>query len=146
MSSKTWFAAAGFISFSIALLHIAIIFISGEGYRYFGAGEEMATMAEAGSYVPAGITAGVALVFALFGLSALSGAGIIRRLPLIKIILIAITCIYLLRGTGFFIELLGFIYNYDVPLRHKVFSFVALITGLIHLTGIIKGWKNLQRK
>lgn len=144
-SNKTWFISAGMISISIALLHIVIIFVGAEGYRYFGAGEEMASMAEAGSFVPGALTACIALVFCLFGIYAFSGAGIIRKLPLLKIVLIAVAAIYVLRGLGFFIEVLGIIYNYNVPVRHAVFSFVALATGIIHLTAIIKGWQGLSK-
>jgi putative oxidoreductase len=145
MRGKIWFMAGAISSFFIAILHIVIIFIGAEGYRYFGAGEEMATMDESGSYIPAAVTAGIACVFTLFGMYALSASGAMKKLPLLKISIIAITVIYTVRGSGFFIELLGIIYDYDVPLRHAVFSFVSLITGLTHLIGLVKAWCRLSQ-
>lgn len=143
MNSKTWFQIGGIISFAIALLHLVVIFIGADAYRYFGAGEEMALMAEEGSYYPATITTGIILVFILFGLYAFSAVGTLRKLPGLKTMLSLITGIYVLRGLGFFVETLGIIYNYDVPVRHAVFSFVAFVTGIIHLIGLIRIWKKL---
>jgi putative oxidoreductase len=143
MRSKAWFSLGAIISLAIALLHVVIIFIGPEAYRYFGAGEEMATMAEKGSFYPALVTTFVALVFSIFGLYALSAAGILKKFPFTKVVVVIITTIYLLRGFGFVIEVTGIIYGYEVPLRHAVFSFVALSTGVVHLIALIKGWKNL---
>jgi putative oxidoreductase len=143
MNSKRWFITGSLLSFLIAALHIVIIFIGAEGYRYFGAGEEMATMANAGSPIPALVTAGITIIFVLFGFYALSGARLIKKLVWLKFMLTLITGIYLLRGLGFFIEVLGIIYQYEVPVRHAVFSLVSLITGLIHLIGLRKVWKEI---
>ena len=62
---KVLFAIGGGLSFAVALLHIAIIFIGAPAYRYFGAGERMAQQAELGSWVPAIVTLVVAVVFYL---------------------------------------------------------------------------------
>ncbi|MBC7983974.1 MAG: hypothetical protein H7Y02_08975 [Candidatus Obscuribacterales bacterium] len=39
-----------------AMLHVGIIFVGAPWYRFFGAGEDMARKAEAGSWYPALIT------------------------------------------------------------------------------------------
>lgn len=143
MTSKVWFMLGAIVSFLIALLHIVIIFIGAPAYRYFGAGEEMAALSEKGSFIPMVVTSAIALVFFFFGLYAWSATGRIKRLPFRKVLLIIIAGIYLLRGSGFFIEVLGITYGYDVPVRHAVFSLVALLTGLTYLFGLIKGWKSL---
>lgn len=140
---KPWLLAAGAGSFAVSALHVVIIFIGASAYRYFGAGEEMAAGDEKGSLIPALITFGIAGVFFIFGMYALSGAQLLKRLPLVKPVLVVISAIFLLRGAGFFIELLGIIYNYEVPLRHAVFSFVALLIGLLYGVGTIKAWKSL---
>ena len=67
---KPWLLAAGIGSLSVAVLHVVIIFIGAEAYRYFGAGEEMATGAEQGSTIPELITIGIVFVFIVFGLYA----------------------------------------------------------------------------
>lgn len=142
-NGKPWFLASSVGSFAVAGLHLIIIIIGASAYRYFGAGEEMAVGAEQGSFVPSLVTLGIVFVFIGFGLYALSGAGVIKKLWKHKIILMAITVIYLLRGTGFFIEIFGILYNYEVPVRHAVFSLGSLSIGVIHLIGLIRGWKVL---
>ena len=88
----------GILSLIAALLHISIIFGGPDWYRFFGAGEEMAIMAENGSWYPPLVTSGIALVLFIWALYAFSGAGIIRKLPLLRTGLVIISGIYLLRG------------------------------------------------
>src|SRR5688500_4078236 len=93
-----WLLAGGVVTGFASLTHVAIIIGGPDWYRFFGAGERMARQAELGSSYPAIITAGIATVLALWTLYALSGAGVIRRLPLLRIVLALIASIYLLRG------------------------------------------------
>ena len=88
----------GWLSLAAAALHVVCIFGGGEYYRFFGAGEEMARADEAGHWMPAIMTSGIALILAIWAVYAFSGAGLIRRLPLIRTALITISGIYLLRG------------------------------------------------
>lgn len=100
--------AAGCASFLIAVLHVFIIIGGAEWYRFFGAGEQMATLAEQGSLEPVFITLFVTLVFTVWGLYAFSGAGMIRALPLRKSILIVIASILTLRGLAIVSPLFGY--------------------------------------
>ncbi len=88
----------GLLSLIAALLHIAIIIGGGDMYRTFGAGEALAAMDEAGSLYPALLTSGIAFILFMWALYAFSGAGLIRRLPLLKPALVVISVIYLIRG------------------------------------------------
>lgn len=90
--------AAAALSAIAALLHVGCILFGPPWYRFFGAGEQMARLAAAGSPVPALITAGIATLLALWAAYALSGAGVIRRFPLLRPALFTIAGIYLLRG------------------------------------------------
>ena len=92
---------AGILSSIAALLHIAIIIGGAAWYRFFGAGEELASLAESGSWYPALITSGIAVVLFVWALFAFSGAGLIKRLPLLKAGLVIISAIYLIRGMIF---------------------------------------------
>ncbi len=92
----------GVLSVIASLLHIGIIIVGAEWYRFFGAGEELAVMAEQGSLYPAAITFFIASVLFLWGLYAFSGAGIFRKLPFLNVALILISMIYLLRGIAIF--------------------------------------------
>lgn len=81
-----------------ALLHLAIIFGGPDWYRFFGAGERMAGLSARGSAYPTVITAGIASILGLWALYALSGAGVIRRLPLLRLALVLIAGVYFARG------------------------------------------------
>jgi uncharacterized membrane protein YgdD (TMEM256/DUF423 family) len=92
---------AAFLCAVAALLHVGCIVFGGDWYRFFGAGEEMASMAEQGLWYPSIVTAvivGILLIWSLYGLS---GAGVIKRLPLTKLALVIISSIFLLRGVSF---------------------------------------------
>lgn len=88
----------GVLSCVAALLHVGIIFGGPAWYRFFGAGERMASMDAAGSVFPALLTAAIAALLLVWGLYAFSGAGLLRPLPLLKPALLLITLVYLLRG------------------------------------------------
>lgn len=135
----------GILSFAVALLHIAIIFIGAPAYRYFGAGEDIATAAESGSAVPAVLTLILVAIFAIWGFYGLSGAGVIRQLPLLKIALILIGAIYTLRGFAVVQQLFQIATSsLAVAPREIVFSVVSLIIGLAYLSGTILNMKGKQ--
>jgi putative oxidoreductase len=81
-----------------SLLHIAIILGGPEWYRFFGAGERMARLAAHGSMVPPVMTGVIATILAVWALYGLSGAGVIRRLPLLRLALMLIAAIYVARA------------------------------------------------
>ena len=57
---------AGSLSAIAAILHLGCIYFGAPWYRFFGAGEQMAILAEQGSVQPTLITSGIFLFF-LFG-------------------------------------------------------------------------------
>lgn len=125
-----------------ALIHAACIYFGGPWYRFLGAGENMARMAEAGHWTPGIITAGIALVLAAWALYALSGAGAIRKLPLVRTALCLITAVYLLRGLAAVpVALLE-------PRQATAFlwwsSVISLAFGLVHLIGLRQRWRALS--
>jgi len=138
--------AAGASSVAIALLHVAIIFAGGSGYRYFGAGEEMARAAEAGSLFPAALTAGIAMVFLAFGCYAFSATGIGRRLPLLRAGLVAIGLIFTLRGLAVFPQARAATRGEPLPARDVVFSTVSLGVGILYMAGTLTAWRALERR
>src|SRR5688572_7141260 len=94
---RQWLILVAAGSLAVTLLQIAILFVGPAGYRYFGAGD-LAPLAEQGSTLPALITSLLVVLFATWGAYALSGAGVIRRLPLLRVALVLIAAIYTLRG------------------------------------------------
>ena len=75
---------AGILSCTASLMHLAIIIGGPQWYRFFGAGEQMATMAAQGQWYPTLVTSFIALVLFGWALYAFSGAGLIAKLPLLK--------------------------------------------------------------
>ena len=127
-----------------ALLHLGCIVFGPSWYRFFGAGEGMAQLAAAGSPVPARITAGIAAVLTLWSAYALSGAGVIPRLPLLRIALCAIAGIYLLRGAA------GFVFAAVAPGERSVAfwvwsSLICLGIGALYFVGAMQVWSQLSR-
>lgn len=93
--------AAALCCFGAALAHLGCIVFGGDWYRFFGAGEQMARMAEEGLWYPTIVTSIIVVVLLVWGLYGLSGAAAIKRLPLTRLALIVITSIFLLRGVAF---------------------------------------------
>lgn len=88
----------GFLTGIASLLHLAIIWGGPSWYQFFGAGERMARLAARGSTYPAMVTAGIAATLGLWAVYAFSGAGFIRRLPFLRLVLRLIAAVYLARG------------------------------------------------
>jgi hypothetical protein len=131
---------AAFLYFCIAALHVYIIFAGAPAYRYFGAGEQFAREAEQGIIVPAVVTSFIVLVFFLWGLYALSGARVMKRLFLTRTALIVIAGILVLRGV------LPFLAGIFIPLDSFVIISSLIVLGIaaIHLLGMQQIWANLE--
>ena len=130
----------GALTLSAALLHVAIIFGGPDWYRFFGAGEGMARLSEQGSSYPTIVASCIALLLAVWGLYALSGAKIIFRLPLIKPALFLIAAIFILRGIAGVPIVLWLDDPYAMELRAKmtfmtISSIVSLGIGLCYAVG-----------
>jgi hypothetical protein len=98
VARNPWLVAGGVLSATAALLHLAVIAGGPDWYRFFGAGERMARMAEQGSARPTIVTLCIAALLAVWAAYAFAGAGLIRPLPLMRTALVLITSVYLLRG------------------------------------------------
>ena len=125
-----------------AALHVAIVIGGSSWYRFFGAGEQFASAAENGRWWPAIITLGIACMLGLWAAYALSGAGVIRPLPFLKLALVLITSVYLLRGLVLAPALL-FARSSVTPF---VFwsSAICIGYGAFHLLGLVQIWSRLS--
>ncbi len=90
------------------------------------------------------MTISITLVLTVWGLYALSGAGLFRRLPLLRTVLIIIAAIYVARGL-FLIPAIVY-----VPYPEGAFDYwssvIVLLYGLVHMVGIWKSWPDWKRK
>jgi hypothetical protein len=99
--SNNYLLAAALFCLLAALAHAGCIVFGGDWYRFFGAGEQMALMAEQGLWYPTIVTSGIVLILSIWALYALAGAGVTKRLPFTRLVLVVITAIFLLRGVSF---------------------------------------------
>ncbi|WP_434357030.1 hypothetical protein NF212_15090 [Parasalinivibrio latis] len=126
-----------------AVLHVAIIFGGPNWYRFFGAGEKMAQMAEAGKTYPAVITAVIAALLLVWGLYAFSGAGIIGKFPFTTPALTVIGGIFLLRGLAGIPVVFMADHPYLQELAQRmtfmvVSSAICLVLAALYLIGMMK--------
>ena len=137
--SNPFLVSGAALSAAAALLHVGCIIFGASWYRFFGAGERMARLAAAGSWRPALITSGIVLVLVTWSLYALSGAGVIPRLPLVRTALCIIAGIYLARGVA------GFPVAASSGSAFWWWSsIICLAIGLVHLIGIRQAWAQLS--
>lgn len=143
MARNGWLILGGGLSALAALLHVAVSVGGPEWYRFFGAGEGMARMAERGSPYPALITWGIAIILGIWSAYAFAGAGLLRRLPLMRTALVLISAVYLVRGLALFPTLI---------LRPELVdsfalwsSLIVLVYGLAYAIGTFKAWPGLVK-
>lgn len=141
LNRNAWLLAAAAFNAMAAALHVGCIIFGASWYRFFGAGERMARLASTGSWYPALITSGIAAVLGVWSLYALSGAGVVPKLPFVRAVLCIITAIYLLRGLAVLPV------SFFAAGRSLSFwwwsSAICLTIGLVHLAGLKQVWARL---
>jgi hypothetical protein len=132
---------AGTLSAVAAILHLGCIYFGASWYRFFGAGEQMALLSEQESIQPTLITSVIVLVLSIWSMYAFSAAGVIFKLPLIRLALVSITLIYLARGIAGF-----FLINSPMGRSPEFWiwsSVICLSVGIVHLIGLKQQWASL---
>jgi len=103
----------------------------------------MALMAEQGHWHPPVITSAISLILILWSLYALSGAGIILRLPLLRFALVVISAVFLIRAVCFFWLMPFFPGNSQT--FWLVSSAICLVIGILYAAGTYQSWQKLSR-
>jgi hypothetical protein len=132
---------AALLSAIASLLHVGIVLGGPPWYRFFGAGERLASACAAGRVYPTVITLIIATILGTWAVYALAGAGVIAPLPLLKVALAAITAVYLLRGLAI-VPLLLFARAKATPFLIWS-SLVCIGYGAVHLVGMTQVWNLL---
>ena len=141
MDKKLWLKGAAGFSFFIAICQ-TIISLSPAAAAYFGAPPpllenrmQLFLIGEA-----------AALIFAIFGMYALSGAGSIRHLPLLRLGLIGISSAYLVRGLFIILTLLAVlgVLEGEVSIQGVVSHLVFLGAGIAYALGTALNWRKMQ--
>ncbi len=124
-----------------AILHIGCIIFGASWYRFFGAGEKLAILSEQASILPTTITSVIVVILFIWSFYALSGAGLIIKLPFLHFGLIAIASIYIVRGV------IGFFFITKPMGRNPHFwlwsSIICLAFGLVYLFGVKQMWDSV---
>jgi hypothetical protein len=152
---------AGLLSFCAAIFQAVIAFVP-EWSASFGASDVLV------SNPPLLLTSGllVALLLVIFGLYGLSGAGVIRRLPLLRLGLLVIGLLYSMVGINLILlnlAILGILPSagpvpiylvlisiggslVPIPIYLVLISLGALVAGLAYLIGLAVSWKRLSTR
>ena len=143
-SARPWLLAAAWMSVAASVLHLAVIIGGPDWYRFFGAGEEMARAAERGSPVPTTMTIIIAGILAGWAVYAFGAAGVIRRWPLTRTALFAITAVLIARSA------LAFVPSVWAPEQTIAFriwsSAICFIMGAFFAVGLWQAWPQLSIK
>ncbi len=124
---------AGWSNIAIATAHVIGLIWAWSFFRAVGIEEEMRELATQGSALPYILTLITAAAFLVFGLYALSSAGYLRRLPLLRAGLVFVAVIYVYRATlhgG-----IGAVRDGDVA--QIAFAAIALLIGLCYACGAV---------
>ena len=98
----------------------------------------MARGVEAGRLQPTLVTLTISAVLLAWAGYALSGAGLIARLPFTKVALLAITAVYLARAIAF--PLLRPVFPENSTNFWLVSTGICLVIGLVHAFGLATRW------
>jgi hypothetical protein len=98
-------------------------------------------MGEPGDIYPIIVTSAIVALLSSWSVYALSQAGIIIRLPLLRTVLCLISSIYSLRGIAF-IPLMP-VFPSNRPIFWLASSCVCLASGLVYAIGIKQSWQYL---
>tara|TARA_B100001094_G_scaffold333028_2_gene408000 strand:+ start:13252 stop:13635 length:384 start_codon:yes stop_codon:yes gene_type:complete len=116
------------MSFIGAFIHILTIYAGPDWYRFFGAGEEIAQLAEQGHWFPPVACLVIGGICFTWGLYALAGARVIKYLPWTRGILFSIAAVLIFRNILFF--------PIDLSIPFDVWTFVMTLSmGLSYLYG-----------
>ncbi len=136
---------AGILSFCAAVFQLAISLVP-EWSAFFGAGDELVSK----PLVLLLLGAGVAVMLAIWGMYGLSGAGLIRQLPLLRLAIFLIGTIYIYRGLPILLKLLELVKIMPPSGAMKLSGFLvflgAFIAGIFYWAGLAIGWKQLRLK
>lgn len=135
---------AGVLTAFVALIHIGCIVFGGDWYRFLGAGEQMAQLAESGDPYPAIVTSIISVALLFCAAYAFSGAGLIIRLPWVRLGLSFISLVLFVRAFGFYFIMSAFP---DNSLTFwLVSSGLCLLLGLLYALGLWQRWYFIRDK
>jgi hypothetical protein len=141
MDKKLWLKVAAGWSFFMAICQ-TVISLSPSAAAYFQAPPPLLQ----NRWMLFLVGEAAALILVVFGLYALSGAGTIRRLPLLRLGLVGISSLYLLRGLFFIVSaliVLGILQG-QILIQGEISTLVFLAAGIAYAIGAVLNWRDMQ--
>ena len=141
MNKKLWLKIAAGLSFFMAICQ-TIISLSPAAAAYFQAPPSL--LENRLQLILIG--EGAALILVIFGLYALSGAGSIRHLPLLRLGLTGISSLFLLRGLFLILTVLALlgVLKGEILVQGVVSDLVFLAAGIVFAVGTLLNWKEMR--
>ena len=96
--ARLCFVGAALGLLSGAVLHLVVLAAGPKWIAFVGAPESVVESAERGTWLAPFSTVGIAAFLVIFGAYALAGAGVIRRLPLTRTMLVFVSVVFIVRG------------------------------------------------
>jgi len=132
---------AALTSILTAVSQLLMILGGARAFEHMGAGKVLSEMAAAGSTTPAMIFSVLALLLFIAACYALSGAGVLRKLPALRSVLILIGLLYCARGSYLVYAMV------DHPQILTPYLYISsvfyFIAGLLHLIGTALAWEDI---
>ncbi len=128
----------GWANLGIAAAHLVGLLWAWSMFRAVGIEEDMRELAKQGAALPYVLTLITAAAFSVFALYGLSGAGVLRRLPILRGGLALIATIYLYRATW------GAGAIADGDGAQIAFAAIALGIGLCYARGVLAQRQTLE--
>lgn len=125
------------LNFIIAAGHIAALLFLDWAFEFTGIVDNIKKYSWISPWMHYGATLLVAILFILMGIYGLSGARVMRKLPLLKPGIVLITIVYIVRGIlGLAYEIL----SQEQWINGIVFACIALFVGLCYMSGGLWRW------
>lgn len=134
------FAAAVCTSIA-ALLHFACIVFGAPLFRILGAGDVVVKMVEQGHSHPKWMAFLVGSGLLICSAYALSAAGVLKQLPLQRLVLCGLTLVLMARAMAF--PWMKDFFQGNSEFFWWSSSAICLLMGLLHAVGVAQVWKNL---
>lgn len=122
----------GYINLGISLLHFVGLLWANEMFQFTGVKNEMDKLSTVHISLPYLLTVLVGIIFAIFGVYALSVGNRTSKLPYKKTVIYGVALLYLIRGLG---ELFVDSLDYSMNASETLFSGIAITVGAAYGLG-----------
>lgn len=142
-----WLIASGWMSIATGLAHLACIIGGPQWYLSMGAPPDLVQASERGDGHLAIMTAFISIVIFVWAIYAFSAAGLMKRLPFMRLALVAISVVLLVRGLSYFLFPIWTGWRPDLSMTFMLWSSViVLIMGISFAVGTWKAWSHLSMR